>query len=139
MNLGFYVKSLTDEHALKLSIECIENGKETIIDDASIFYDAVGFSPLFFPCGLFNSTDLWNFSGKLIVFSISCLRSSENIVNNIDMYYCYGWAKESVLDLLKVDAKIITKTKEDDEELYRLTGKKSFGCLEENSLLQLVG
>lgn len=139
MNLGFYVRSLTDESALKLSVESIEKGKESSVDDASIFYDVVGFTPLFFPCGLFNSTDLWNFSGKLVVFSIDCLKNVQNIVSDIETYYCYGWQKESVLDILRIDANIITKTEKDEKELYRLTGKKSLGSLDNNDLLDLIG
>lgn len=144
MNIGMYVNSLSNEDQINLSIDTIEMGfNNKSIDDATIFYDSVGFSPFMFPCGTFNSTELWNFSGKLVTFSLDCVRSSLKIVNSIDLYYCYGWEqKVSTLNLIDVcsnDIKIFTKTNKDTHELYRLTGLNTIGSLENSSLLKLVG
>jgi len=143
MNLGIYVKSMTEEKTLKMCIEQIEKGvEENKIDDASIFYDAIGFSPLHFPCGVFNSTDIWNFSGKIVTFSIDCLITLNNIVNNFDVYYCFGFEKnENVLTLISAssNAKIIAKTKEDYDEYYRLTGNTPTGSLDSKTLLNIIG
>lgn len=144
MNLAIYVKSLKDEDILKLCIEEIENAMDkNIIDDASIFYDAIGFCPLFFPCGVFNSTDIWNFSGKITTFSLECLTNLKNIVNNFDTYYCFGWEKtDNVLKLISMTSgmKVIAKTKEDASEYYRLTGNKPVGCLDGDiSLIDIIG
>lgn len=143
MNLGIYVKSMTEEKTLKMCIEEIENGmEENKINDASIFYDAIGFSSLYFPCGVFNSTDIWNFSGKIVTFSIDCLTTLNNIVNNFDVYYCFGFEEnENVLRLISTtsNTKIIAKTKEDFNEYYRLTGHTPIGSLEDNNLLNIIG
>lgn len=144
MNIGIYVNSLSDEKQLKLGIETIENGiSENIIDDASVFYDAISFSPLFFPCGVFNSTDLWNFSGKLITFSLDCLDTVTKVVNKIDVYYCYGYEKQcnllKMLDLLNGDIKVICNSEEDQKKFYRLTGVQSLGSLENDKLLNMIG
>jgi hypothetical protein len=144
MNIGMYVNSLSNEDQIGLSIESIEIGfNNKSIDDATIFYDSVGFSPFIFPCGVFNSTELWNFSGKLITFSLDCIRSSLKIVNKIDIYYGYGWENKinplNLIDVCSNNIKIFTKTNKDTYELYRLTGLNSMGSLETSSLLKLIG
>jgi hypothetical protein len=144
MNLGIYVKSLSDEQQIKLAVEAVETGIDNNkIDDASIFFDSVGFTPFFFSCGLFNSTEMWNFSGKMITFSLDCLKFIKDIVNDIEVYYCYGYEKDKntlrLLDLTQSGVNIISKTKEDSKEYYRLTGKKCVGCLEDDSLLNIIG
>lgn len=145
MNIGVYVESITDEDIVGYAIESIEIGFNTNqIDDATIFYDSVGFTPFFFPCGLFNSTELWNFSGTLITFSLNSLKSALSIVNNIDIYYCYGWEeKTNVLSLLDTlskhpNVKLISKNGEFAKNLFRITGKKS-KSIDTNSLLKILG
>lgn len=144
MNIGIYLKSLSDDEIVKIAIESIEKGMDDKrINDASIFYDSIGFSPYFFPCGVFNSTDLWNFSGKLVAFSLDCLNVIKNTVNNFDVYYCYGFEKDNnvlrLLDLVKDDTKIITKDEQSSKTYYRLTGKNSIGSLDNEDLLQIIG
>lgn len=143
MNLGIYVKSLTEEDTLRMCIEEIEKGVEEYrIDDASVFYDAIGFSPLTFPCGVFNSTDIWNFSGKIVTFSLDCLKTLNSIVNNFEVYYCFGFEEnDNVLRLISTcsNTMVIAKTKEDEKEYYRLTGKKTVGSLEGNTLINILG
>lgn len=143
MNIGVYVRSITNEEEVKCAIDSITHGFDTnILDDASIFYDSVGFTPFFFPCGLFNSTEIWSFKGKLVVFSIDCLQLASKIVNNIDIYYCFGFDKDrpNVLNLIDAtkNAKIITKTKDNEREIYRLTGRKSSGSLDVNNLVDIL-
>lgn len=144
MNIGMYVDSLANEDEVGLSVETIEIGfNNNSIDDATIFYDSVGFSPFVFPCGAFNSTELWNFSGKLVTFSLDCVRSSLKIINKIDIYYCYGWENKintlNLIDLCSKNITVFTKTNKDMYELYRLTGLNAIGSLENSSLLKLLG
>lgn len=144
MNIGMYVSSLSNEEQINLSIDTIEMGfNNKSVDDATIFYDSAGFSPFIFPCGAFNSTELWNFSGKLITFSLDCVRSSLRIVNNIELYYCYGWEQAvsplNLIDVCSNNIKIFTKTNKDTYELYRLTGLNAIDSLENSSLLKLMG
>lgn len=75
MNIGFYVNSLKDEKEVEFASQVASEALETkAFADASIFYDGIGFVPYFIECGLFNSTDLWNFSGSLLVMNIDCLK-----------------------------------------------------------------
>lgn len=144
MNLGFYSKSLTNEEEIKFSIENIEKAfNDNAIDDASIFFDSNGFSPFFFPCGLFNATELWSFSGKLVVFDLDSLRSAIKVVNDIDIYYIFGWEKVSPINMLVTlsnnNVKAIGKTEKDSQEFYRLTGTNTIGTVEDNNILNILG
>lgn len=130
MNLGIYINSLGDAHQMKYISQCInsaiDNNKLT---DASIFYNDVGYNPFDIKCGTFNSTDIWNFSGSLIATSLQCLSSAHNIVNNIQLYYYYGWEKEiDILELLDILAqtkiKVICNSEDDAKEFYRITGNQ---------------
>lgn len=144
MNIGMYVDSLANEDEVGLSVETIEIGfNNNSIDDATIFYDSVGFSPFVFPCGAFNSTELWNFSGKLVTFSLDCVRNSLKIVNEIDLYYCYGYENKvntlNLIDICAKNLKVLTKNNNNMRELYRLTGLNAIGSLENSSLLKIIG
>jgi hypothetical protein len=132
MNLGIYIKSLHDAKQLK----CIANSVNSAIDnkyikDASVFYDDIAFNPFNINCGLFNSTDLWNFKGKLVATSLGCVANTINIVNDIDLYYYYGWEeKPALLDLLYIlqkNIKIICIDNDDANYIYRVTGRMPNG------------
>lgn len=144
MNIGLYIDSLGDEKAIKIFIDTIEQGfLSNKLDDASIFYDSVSFTPFNFPCGVFNSTELWNFSGKLLVFSLESLRNAINIVNNIEIYYVFGFEESinilAMLDLISSnEISVITKNNFGILNFYRISGKKVKGSLEDKSLMSLL-
>lgn len=129
MNLGVYLSSLADTELLRDVGDGINFGMESkIINDASIFYDTVSYNPFIIKCGMFNSSDLWNFHGKLVVPSLSSLASSLKIVNNIELYYYYGLEKNlniiNVILLLKNKVIPIATSEESAGDLYRKTGIK---------------
>lgn len=144
MNLGIYIKNLNDTKQL----ECIANSVNVAIGnkyikDASIFYDDIAFNPFNIKCGLFNSTDLWNFKGKLVATSLSCVANTMNIVNDIDLYYYYGWEeKPALLDLLYVlqkNIKVICRDNNDAKYIYRVTGKIPHGISNDfNDIYEII-
>lgn len=142
MNLGVYLSSLSDHDQLRDicdSINMAIDNKQ--VSDASIFYDNVGYNPFIVKCGIFNSTDLWNFSGKLITTSIASCLTALKIVNNIDLFYYYGWEKEvqtlSLIHLLSnKNVKLLSRTEDDDKDIYRKTGKKSIAI--ESSIKDII-
>jgi len=127
MNLGIYLSSLSQQNQLQQISEAINNGiAAKKLNDASIFYDNIAYNPHDIKCGIFNSTDLWNFSGTLITTSLSTTISAIKIVNSIDIYYYYGFEdKISPLPLINIinkgGVKFIAKTNNDNQDLYRKT------------------
>lgn len=127
MNLGIYLQSLAQHNQLKEIATAINNNLHSHrLKDASIFYDNVAHNPFNFKCGLFNSTDLWNFHGKLITTSLSTTIKSLNIVNNIDIYYYYGLEDKinplALIYLLSNGIKIICNSENSSSDLFRKTG-----------------
>lgn len=129
MNIGIYVNSLSDTNLEYVSNFINESIVSNYASDASIFFDDVGYNPHQVQCGIFNSADIWNFHGVLITTSLDTLSSAKNIVNNIDLYYYYGYEDSSKINLLNLidktkNVKVICNTESDSLEFYRKTGKK---------------
>ena len=129
MNLGFYIKNLSEDKQIEFASQAIN----TLIDDqkindASIFYDGIGFVPYFLQCGMFNSTELWNFKGSLVTMDIECVKKALKIVNDITIFYYYGWSSIDVFGLLFIlnnNVHIICNNAEEQKTIYRLTGKRA--------------
>lgn len=141
MNIGFYINNLGNNDQVKYINDQLNNSIN--ITDASIFFDDIGFNPYSTKCGVFNATDLWNFKGNLIVTSLEGLFNATNIVNDISLYYYYGWEEEiNVLLLLKIlsenKIKLISKNQEQADYLYRITGNKSIGNTDQQKILELI-
>lgn len=148
MNLGIYISDLSDTNQLESINNFVEqNYTNPNIYDISIFYDNISFNPANTKCGMFNSTDLWSFNGNVIVTSMDALNTSIKVINNINIFYYYGWEnKINTLDLLKclnLDNRInlICKNEKDVKEIYRLTGKGAVGISEnfQNIIDLLIG
>jgi hypothetical protein len=143
MNLGIYIKTLGNENELSWASKTIIDGfNKKILTDASIFYDDVGFVSLEIPCGMFHSTDLWNFNGSLITLNLNSARTALNIVNNIKLFYYYGWKEESnlfsLLYLSSCNVPFIAKNNKSAKEIYRLTGKTPIYTGESCDLLDIM-
>lgn len=136
MNIGIYLKSIADIKKLTGIDSFINNGlSKNVLKDASIFYDDVGFNETSISCGMFNSTDLWNFSGNLIVTSFDSLVKAKKIVNNINLIYYYGWEDRgsifATIASLTLPNKIICRTEDDSKYLKRISSK-DFPSISEN-------
>jgi hypothetical protein len=143
MNLGIYINSLGNHAQLKNISQVINTSLESGVKDASIFFDGVSHVPFKINCGLFNSTDLWNFNGCLVTMSLDNAFTALKIVNNIELFYYYNWEdKKNILlliKLLKNNIKIICRNQEDADNLYRLTGQKCVGISEDfNNIVTII-
>jgi hypothetical protein len=144
MNLGIYINSIGNHNQLAHIAKEINKGlSNKQLSDASIFYDGVAHNPYGIHCGMFNSTDLWNFHGHLVVTSLDNAFMAKDIINNIDIYYYYNWEdKKNILlliKLLKNNIKIICRNQEDADNLYRLTGQKCVGISEDfNNIVTII-
>jgi hypothetical protein len=132
MNLGIYIDTMLDTNKLEKINNFIDLAiEDRLFDDISIFYDNIGHNPFNTKCGMFNSTELWSFNGTLIVMSLESLKTTLNIVNNINVIYYYNWDQNiNILDLVINSSRIkniVCRTEKDQKEIFRLTGKKPIG------------
>jgi hypothetical protein len=144
MNIGIYISDLSNTEQLKEINKLIDDVvHKKDVYDISLFYDNISFNPHNISCGMFNSTEIWSFNGSLIVTSLYALNTALNIVNNIDLFYYYGWEKEkNIINLAmstRNNVKIICRSEKDSKEIYRLTGKKPIGISENfNNMVELL-
>ena len=131
MNIGFYVDSTNanapNDTIFRVLNEAISNKEAT---DASVFYNNIDFNPVETKFGMFNSTDLWAFTGVLVATTIDNVVRALKIVNKLRPMYLYNNADEGRKDLMgllhiKDAVKIITRNKKEDQEVYRLTGQRT--------------
>ena len=94
---------------------------------------------------MFNSSDLWGFTGNLVVLSSDTARSAMKIVNKFNLYFYYNWAEhKDTLGVLSVvtnkKVKTICRNEKDAKELYRITGVKPIGVAEDfKNILDIIG
>lgn len=131
MNLGIYIPSLGDE-LFEQSVQEISRGlKAGLISDASIFYDNIAPIKVSVPCGLFNATDLWNFSGNIVALSVDSAIMTCRVVNNNRVFFGYGWGQKNTFAIMnlvyKHGVQTICKNENLYKDFYRLTAKNPLG------------
>ena len=87
-NIGFYIDLSNKEHVNIINNILIPLKNK--VDDISIFYNNIDSLTNNLQCGLFNSSALWHFSGKLFTMDLDILSSASQIINSIDLYYIYN-------------------------------------------------
>jgi len=130
MNLGFYIHSTSDTPLNKDIYNLLNDAVENeLVDDASLFFNDVDFNPNDKKFGTFNSTDLWSFSGTLVVTSLDCLPLASSVVNKIKLIYLYcqsEFRKGNTGHLMQIlsmpeSIPIVAKSEQDKKEFFRLT------------------
>ena len=129
--IGFYIDSLSNaEEVNYIAREIFSEKGCTECEDVGIFYNDMGkLNGLDVPCSCFHSSDLWSFEGTLIVSSVANVAKASSIVNNLDLYYYYGWEKGAnlslkILAMMSQDVKFICNGEESCANFKRITGKQ---------------
>tara|TARA_B100001564_G_C20648935_1_gene675881 strand:- start:1706 stop:2143 length:438 start_codon:yes stop_codon:yes gene_type:complete len=141
MNLGIYFRQASSAESI------IENINKKLSDgalsDAAIFYDSIGPISNVPNFGLFNSTDIWAFTGNLITTCSQTTMTCKNIVNKFKHYYYYNPLQEK--DALQViqavsdsDVKVICASDEDAKELVRITGVEPEAVIEDFEIEKII-
>lgn len=142
MNLGIYLPILQKD-ILEVILAEVKSGLDSgKLNDASIFYDDVGPIPNSNVCGMFNSVDLWRFTGSLVTFSASSMMRANAVTNKFRTVYCHGLVHYELLDLLSAlkTKHCIAITKEAEADFTRVTGKRiSSVCPAFRGLVDAVG
>jgi hypothetical protein len=132
MNLGFYIDRTSDTPFNKEVFNLLNDAVDRhLVTDACIFYNEVDFNPNVKKFGSFNSTDLWFFSGTLVITALNLLPLATKIVNKIKLIFLFDKStieKGNAAHLMGLinlpkNVNIIASNKESESEYYRLTGK----------------
>ena len=128
MNIAYYINQINqEEKTTKLFNKMNEDLENGAIDNGSVFYKEVGPSEVQPKFGMFNSTEIWHFTGTLIATSMETFLDAIKAINKYSLAYLfYGDVKHDVFALIGIskNTKILTTTEDDQKEVYRLTGKK---------------
>tara|TARA_R100000008_G_scaffold41763_1_gene24072 strand:- start:1263 stop:1721 length:459 start_codon:yes stop_codon:yes gene_type:complete len=127
MNLAFFVQTTRKSDENDEIYDLLNDGlADNVIKDACVFYNQVDFNDKKKNFGTFNSTDLWNFSGGLVVDELKNLSFASRVVNNIKLAYLYK-NENNLIALLAITSSVpvITRNEKDQKEYFRLTGRKS--------------
>ena len=128
MNVAFYINQINkDEKTFDIFNKMNSDLESGAIDNGSIFYKEIGPNPVEPKFGMFNSTDIWHFTGTLIATSMETFLDALKAVNRYTLAYLfYKDNKHDVFSLIGMSktTKILTTTEEDQKEVYRLTGLK---------------
>ena len=128
MDVAFYVNQISNDEKMTDLFNRMNSDVESgAIDTGSIFYKDIGPSPVEPKIGMFNSTDIWHYTGTLIATSMDTFLDAFKAVNKYTLAYLfYKDSKYDVFSLIGMSrtTKILTTTEEDQKEVYRLTGLK---------------
>ena len=129
MNLGFYIDSIGESEINNKVYDVLEDGiNSNKLEDASVFYNNISFNPRTnAKFGIFNSTDIWSFTGTLVCEGLTNTAVALNVVNKFTPVYLYKKEKINLLLFMDIanQTQAITTTEEDAQEFYRLAGKRS--------------
>lgn len=127
MNLGFYVKSGNAEGVNGKIFMCLNEAvAKNTVRDASVFFDNIDYNPMKTNFGMFNSTDIWHFTGELITTSIETTINALKAVNRFNLSYLYTRDDIDVIRLIDLSSKVnvITDSEVDRDHFFRITGKR---------------
>lgn len=137
-NIGIYINTLEYNDDVKDLTDAIQSlGRDS---NVSIFYDNVGNLPIQAPCGIFSSTDIWNFSGSLILTDLKQVDLVLNVVNDIEVYYWYTRGQDNIFDLARLATRIpvIASDQDSFDYIQRITGVPTAGMVKKYDLKELI-
>lgn len=127
MNLAFYINSLGKNELNEKVFECLNSAvTNDKITDVSLFYNNIDHNPYEAKFGQFNATDLWNYTGLLVVTTIKNVAFAIKVVNKIKLAFLFdGNNYDDLFSLISVSntVPVFCLNKKDQNEVYRLTGK----------------
>lgn len=125
MNLGIYLDSQKQTDQTNQIYNTLNNFVETNqVDNASLFYNDIDYNPITPKFGMFNSTDLWYFTGTLLVTTVKNALSLRKIINKFKPYFLYSQEKNTVLEIIEIGKKmpIIAYSDDDAKYIKRISG-----------------
>lgn len=141
MNLGFYIDSQQQSETTNKVYTALNNlVEQNKVDNASLFFNDIDHNPIIPKFGCFNSTDIWYFTGNLIITSIKNALSLDKVINKFKPFFLYDSERNSALELISIGNQmtIITQSKEDADYIKRVTGFDS-KTLQDGKIESILG
>lgn len=126
MNLAFYIQELNGSEENEKIYSCLADAvKANKIKDASIFVNNINHTPSPIGCGVFNSTELWNYTGILITDTISNAVFASKVVNKFKHVFMATNKEKNLMNLIAVVNFVpsFVCNEEQQKEIHRITGK----------------
>lgn len=129
-NIGIFIENIGDYEFSKDAFDALNQVDRTKVKDRCLFFENIGPKPCPSDFAMFNSTELWHFSGNLIVTFLEGLKFLNSTVNNKTIFFYYnskeyGYRKD-LLGLIKAVDKnnvyIVARNQQDCDEVARLSG-----------------
>lgn len=144
MNLGFYLPTNGGTPRNKIIYDFLNGAvEEKRVKDACVFFDSVNFNAYDVKFGMFDSADLWNFTGYLVTGSVDNTLKASAIANNFRIAYLFTATDKQERNLFQIinisrEFPVMTMNETDTREFYRITGIKPTQ-VDELSLEKVLG
>lgn len=126
MSIAFYVQELNNSDINKKIYNCLNDAVEhRKVNDASLFINNVNFTDNKIKFGIFNSTELWNYTGLLITTNLANAMFVKRVVNKFKHIYYAGNKEKNLMGFISIinTTLAFVSTEEQQKEVKRLTGK----------------
>ena len=123
MNIAVYVDSMSNQEEVFNTLnEWTQNNN---VDNVSLFYSDIGHCSVTPKFSLFNCSDIWHFTGYLIMSTLSGF-SKLQAVNKFKPVFLYNNKEKDVMMLLQISKlmPIIVRNDEDFEYINRVCAKE---------------
>lgn len=126
MSIAFYTQELNNnENNIKI-YECLNDAIiHNKTNDASLFINNINFMDKPTKFGVFNSTELWNYTGLLITTNLNNAYFVKNIVNKFKHVFYVDIKESNLMGLIDIinTTPSFTCSEDHQKEIKRLTGK----------------
>jgi hypothetical protein len=126
MSIAFYVPELNNSE-LNIEIykclnDAVENNKS---NDASLFINNVNFMDKPVKFGVFNSTELWNYTGLLVTTTLDLASFARSVVNKFTHVFYAGNKPNNLMAFIDTinNVPAFVLDAEEQKEVKRITGK----------------
>jgi hypothetical protein len=129
-NIGIFIENVGDYEISNDAFEALNLVDKSKVKDRALFFENIGPKPTNADFALFNSTEVWHFTGNLIVTFLEGLKFLNSTVNNKTIFFYYNSKEQAtnkdLFGLIEAVGKdnvyIAVKNEKDHAEVLRLTG-----------------
>ena len=126
MSIAFYTQELSSGDLNDKIFNCLNDAVDNNkTDDVSLFVNNINYMDQPIKFGVFNATELWNYTGLLISTNIETAYFAKDIVNKFTHVFYAGNIGNNILAYINIVNLIASFVINEDEqkEVKRITGK----------------